>query len=362
VLSGAGVKSQTVLGVPPARLDAALKGVAKKDKLLLRGAKEQQIYATASPSVVLVVTKDGIGSGSVVSATGHILTNWHVVGDERYVAILFKPARDGDVPDMKRAIKGVVVKVDEVADLATIKIAALPAGVKPIVLGDATKVSVGADVHAIGHPIGETWSYTKGLVSQIRYGYEWRGEEVLHAADVIQTQTPISPGNSGGPLLNDDGAIVGVNAFKATEGEALNFAVSVADVRKFFKATKSRFAALPKPATATPPKQPPQPSPACQSTVLKTGVTDTGDPVKSIDLDCDKVADIFVVTPKNPKEEIYALIDADHNGVAEKSYHDKDRDGVWDAISFDEDQDGTIDFVGTDLDESMNPGSVTAAG
>ena len=57
-----------------------------------------------------------------------------------------------------------------------------------------SEAQVGADVHAIGHPQGQTWTYTKGLISQVRPDYQWGP----HKADVIQTQTPINPGNSGG--------------------------------------------------------------------------------------------------------------------------------------------------------------------
>ena len=97
-------------------------------------------------------------------------------------------------------------------------------------------MQVGADVHAIGHPAGEAWTYTKGIVSQIRPGYEWQPKaSVKHVADVIQTQTPINPGNSGGPLISDDGRLIGVNSFKK-DGEALNFAVSIGEVEKFLKA------------------------------------------------------------------------------------------------------------------------------
>jgi S1-C subfamily serine protease len=79
-------------------------------------------------------------------------------------------------------------------------------------------IEVGADVRAIGHPKGEEWTYTKGIVSSVRPDYEWSGEPgESHRATVIQTQTPINPGNSGGPLLSDEGKIVGVNSFRKKE-------------------------------------------------------------------------------------------------------------------------------------------------
>ena len=73
---------------------------------------------------------------------------------------------------------------------------------------------VGADVHAIGHPFGEDWTYTRGYVSQLRDQYGWKSDlGKHHVADVIQTQTPINPGNSGGPLFSEIGEVVGVTTF-----------------------------------------------------------------------------------------------------------------------------------------------------
>ena len=98
------------------------------------------------------------------------------------------------------------------------------------------------DVHAIGHPTGEAWTYTTGVISQYRQGYEWKAEDdpIKHKADIIQTQTPINPGNSGGPLLSDLSSLIGVNSFKAG-GEGLNFAVSVDEVRKFIARSGNRI-------------------------------------------------------------------------------------------------------------------------
>src|SRR5262249_8817377 len=104
---------------------------------------------------------------------------------------------------------------------------------------------VGADVHAIGHPTGEAWTYTTGVISQYRQAYEWQAKGTRHKADIIQTQTPINPGNSGGPLLSDGGTLIGVNSFKA-EGEALNFAVSIDEIKKFIARSGNRTSQNPK--------------------------------------------------------------------------------------------------------------------
>jgi S1-C subfamily serine protease len=90
---------------------------------------------------------------------------------------------------------------------------------------------VGTKPGGIGHPNGENWTYTKGIVSSVRPDYEW----LTHRATVIQTQTPINPGNSGGPLLSDDGKIVGVNSFGDKGAEGLNFAIARKGDNLFFK-------------------------------------------------------------------------------------------------------------------------------
>jgi S1-C subfamily serine protease len=190
-----------------------------------RGAREVAIYKAISPAVVLVVTDKGFGSGSII-AGGYILTNWHVVGEFRQVGVIYKPDGQGSQPSSANMIAAQVIRTDRTHDLALLKPVSIPTGIRPIDLGDRNDFSVGSDVHAIGHPSGEAWSYTKGIISQVRDNYVWNAEPKLtFKADVIQTQTPISPGSSGGPLLSDDGKLIGVNSFKDLKAEAINFAV-----------------------------------------------------------------------------------------------------------------------------------------
>jgi len=102
---------------------------------------------------------------------------------------------------------------------------------------------VGQDVHAIGHPEGQIWTYTKGLISQIRANFEWStSDRDKHRAKVIQTQTPINPGNSGGPLMDDNSRIIGINSFLLPGSQGLNYAVAVDEVREFLKRQTSRRA------------------------------------------------------------------------------------------------------------------------
>ena len=209
----------------------------------VRSAKGQQIYRAVSPGVVLIVTKEGFGSGSLLDTAGDILTNWHVVKGYEYVAVVFKPTVEGKEATRDDIKRGQVIKYDEISDLALVKVTEVPPGRTPVKLGDSSEIAVGLDVHAIGHPTGEAWTYTTGVISQYRLAYEWQADSdpIKHKADIIQTQTPINPGNSGGPLLGNSGGLIGVNSFKAA-GENLNFAVSVDEVKRFIARPGNRIA------------------------------------------------------------------------------------------------------------------------
>jgi S1-C subfamily serine protease len=203
-----------------------------------RNARDIAVYRDAAPAVVLVVVKDGLGSGSLLEDQT-ILTNWHVVKGYHQVNVIFKPADPFKTPSKGDLVAVQVIKTDPVRDLALLRPKALPSrAIKPIRVAAQDNIEVGADVRAIGHPTGEIWTYTTGIVSQIRPDYEWSGgdKDVKHHATVLQTQTPINPGNSGGPLLEDGGQLVGVNAFRTTGAEGLNFAISARDIRAFLAA------------------------------------------------------------------------------------------------------------------------------
>ena len=222
-----------------------------------RSLKHIALFRAASPSVVLIVTDDSLGSGALIDASGLILTNSHVVGDATEIVVVFKPAREGAEPAMADMRIGEVVKTDLTSDLALIKVPTVPVGHGVLRLGDAAAVAIGSDVHAIGHPSGAAWTYTTGIVSQLRPNYEWttEGKSFMHKADVVQTQTPISPGSSGGPLVNDAGVLVGVNTFVNTVAQNQNFAVGLKDIKAFISRTGNRDgiarAAPPTPASSS---------------------------------------------------------------------------------------------------------------
>ena len=145
-----------------------------------RSAKDAELYRSISPSVVLIVTKDSLGSGSLIGMAGDILTNWHVIKGATEVGVVFKPPIEGQQPTKDDIKAAVVVKYDPVTDLALIRTADVPTGRKAIRIGDGSNISVGIDVHAIGHPKGESWTYTKGIVSQHRLGFDWITDKDKH--------------------------------------------------------------------------------------------------------------------------------------------------------------------------------------
>ena len=154
------------------------------------------------PSIVQIrVDSAGTGSGMVIDGEGHILTNRHVVeGADRIVVEL----RDGTTATAE------VMGMDAGNDLAVIR-ADLPAGsLIPAVFGDSGAVRVGEPVFAIGNPFGLGFTVTSGIISGL--GRESDGEPGGHRIrGVLQTDAAVNPGNSGGPLFNADGEVIGIN-------------------------------------------------------------------------------------------------------------------------------------------------------
>jgi S1-C subfamily serine protease len=314
-----------------------------------RSAKDAQLYRSVSPSVVLVANKEGFGSGSLLDAYGNILTNWHVVGGYQFVAVIFKPTVEGKEPTRDDIKLARVVKYDEITDLALIKASEVPTGRSPIRLANSGEISVGMDVHAIGHPEGETWTYTTGIISQYRQAYQWKAKDaqIIHKADIIQTQTPINPGNSGGPLLSDAGELIGVNTFKDTSGEGLNFAVSVDDAKRFLARSESRRAEGSKKAAATT---------DCKPIELSRFRSDEeAATVISFDMFCTGKDNAEYVTPDDQSKAIFIRLDRNGDGRVDATIFDLKRRGKWDISFWDEKFEGHWTLVGYHDDGTLKP-------
>lgn len=192
-------------------------------------------------------------------------------------------------------------------------------------------------MHAIGHPTGEAWTYTRGIVSQIRRAYAWSTEDKIpHEATVIQTQTPINPGNSGGPLLDDELNVIGINSFVG-EGEGLNFAVSAEDVKSFLARTQDRVSRPAAKAAAE----------TCERQVLEEGRTD--DPKGKeflVDDNCDGQSDFLLMIPDSKRSPVVVLFDDDGDGKYDTGFYDNGHDGQYDVALYDTDGDGEPDMRG----------------
>jgi len=204
--------------------------------LLGNGFDPARIYAARSPGVVTIFAffdKAGRhaaqGSGFVVSERGYILTSAHVVTDAgdatkthaaRSVFVGFK---DGD------RVKSQIVGWDTYDDVALLRVAPEAHRLVPVPLGDSSRVGPGAPVAAMGSPFGNEDSIAVGVVSAIHRSIAslTSGYKVV---DAIQTDAPITHGNSGGPLFDARGRVVGINAQIRTDtgnAEGVGFAVPI---------------------------------------------------------------------------------------------------------------------------------------
>jgi predicted Zn-dependent protease len=197
------------------------------------GLSAEQVFSRVSPAVVRIVVRDrefkeiGLGSGFFVTADGLLVTNHHVVRGAEFATVL---RADGST----LFVDGVLA-LDADQDLAVLKVNG--AGLPYLEVAPAAYPPVGTRVYAIGNPQGLTNTLSEGLVSGIRQeGGQVRG---------IQTTAAISPGSSGGPLVDAQGRVVGVTRAYLVEGQALNFAVPAAAVRALLaKAAAGKAAPL----------------------------------------------------------------------------------------------------------------------
>lgn len=180
-------------------------------------------------------SKLGLGTGLIVTDNGYILTNAHVSG-EKY-STCYVTLETGEV------FTGNVVWSDMDVDLAILKISA-----KNLIyakLGDSDNIKVGEKVYAIGNPIGFEFerTVTSGIISAIDRTIKIEEEEDSYMSNLIQTDATINLGNSGGPLINIDGEVVGINTLKITSAEGISFAVPINLVKTIIEkfATQGKF-------------------------------------------------------------------------------------------------------------------------
>lgn len=172
-------------------------------------------------------TTSGTGSGFVIDAQGHILTNYHVVEDAESVQVtLF----DGTTHEAR------VIGADASNDVAVVKVQAPTTDLHPVSLGDSSRLLVGQKILALGNPFGLERTLTTGIISSLDRSLQAKNGRMIKG--IIQTDAAINPGNSGGPLLNSRGQVIGMNtAIMSQVGQSagISFAVPINAIARIIK-------------------------------------------------------------------------------------------------------------------------------
>nr|MDA3799960.1 trypsin-like peptidase domain-containing protein [Kiritimatiellia bacterium] len=190
-------------------------------------ADSQQISTSVASkkyaeAVVVVKSPHGLGSGFIVNKDGYLVTNFHVIKGARHLTVTrFKQ----DDATLKRIIHRDVeiVATAPFYDLAVLKIKDQKDDFTTVILSPSDDVDLGETVFAIGNPLGLERTVTEGVVSQ--------SERSFNGHLYLQIDAPVNPGNSGGPLFNGRGQVIGVINMGVTGMEGLNFAIPVRDVK-----------------------------------------------------------------------------------------------------------------------------------
>jgi 2-alkenal reductase len=236
------------LATPPALTASPTPTTTNAPPLPAEQASQQDrmvaIYERVSPGVVAIQTFQadgtpiGLGSGWVYSAEGYIVTNQHVIAGADQFEV--------DFPSGDKTF-GTLVGTDLDSDLALLKVEVAPGILHPLTLGDSDQLAVGQIVVAIGNPFGLNGTMTTGIVSALGRTLQSNRQapggsgSFFSAGDIIQTDAALNPGNSGGPLLNLDGEVVGVNRAISTNSttstgdptnSGIGFAISINIVKR----------------------------------------------------------------------------------------------------------------------------------
>jgi S1-C subfamily serine protease len=210
-----------------------------------KGMSINEIYRASAPAVVHIETTSrtqqpsdffgnpfgttqtqrALGSGFVIDKAGHIVTNYHVVRGANAIQVSFSN---------NEHFKARVVGVDPSTDSAVLQVQVKSRALKSLPLGNSESARVGDQVIAIGNPFGLDRSVTSGIVSAVQRRIEAPNE--LPISHVIQTDAALNHGNSGGPLLNAQGQVIGVNAQIETGGQSqgnvgIGFAIPINTVK-----------------------------------------------------------------------------------------------------------------------------------
>jgi len=180
--------------------------------------------ARADALLMMEVPTEGAGSGSILDKRGHILTNYHVIAGAREINVtLF----DGNT------YEGGLVGQDPVNDIAVLRIDAPPESLFPVSLGDSSRLRVGQKVYAIGNPFGLERTMTVGIVSSLNRSLPSRSGRTIKS--IIQIDAALNRGNSGGPLMDSRGKLIGMNTAIASntgENTGVGFAIPITTIKR----------------------------------------------------------------------------------------------------------------------------------
>ena len=167
---------------------------------------------------------DGTGSGSVLDREGHILTNLHVVEGAREIRVTLHNGEDYDAG---------IVGQDPINDIAVLKIAAPAEALYPVTIGESDVLRVGQKIYAIGNPFGLDRTMTIGIVSSLNRSIPSRNGRSMKS--IIQIDAALNQGNSGGPLLDSQGSLIGMNTAIASDtgnNTGVGFAIPSGTIRR----------------------------------------------------------------------------------------------------------------------------------
>lgn len=270
-----------------------------------RGYKEANVIIPFLESATTIIkSKDKIGTGTIIDNGKYILTNYHVIEpDEDNVFIALKQHSSSN-QNSNNFYQAKVVKIDMIRDLALLEVPPFvkDLGFKSFELASDNDVKKGIDIYSMGHPHGYYFTFEYGMLNNILKNYSWR---TYSADSILQYSMNSNRGNSGGPIVNEDLELVGIGAFSNTDGNNLNFAISITDINKFLNTQHS----------------------------TRTAKRTYEDYVEDI------------VEKGKYKNVRFAKVDRDKNGTPDAMLKDSNGDGKWDLIAYDTDEDGSYERI-----------------
>jgi len=191
-------ESQTKLS----SLEEELKGIS------IEAGDFSAVVQDALKGVVSIITDKGQGSGTIMTSDGYVMTNYHVIEGAKQLSI---------VSYNKKVYAGSLVGTEKVNDLAVLKISSNDT-FRELKFTNSESVKIGEKVVALGNPAGLGFTATQGIISQ-------KDRRIAGTIGLLQTDVPINPGSSGGPLINSAGKVVGILRSKIAGYESLGFAI-----------------------------------------------------------------------------------------------------------------------------------------